>query len=186
MPSFPDMGKDTIHVGDYSLEDLTDQLRIDNLALDEELLKQPWLFGVIGDALVLEQDNRDSIKDELERKEAEVGLEIRKEFEDDGVSYTEAKLKSEVLTDPSILDLKEELQKAKTRVARIASLKEAFETRSRMLGHLARLYVSDYFGSSPAATTHHTDAKEVDAQLGRKAATATRREKTTRRKRRRH
>jgi len=157
---------------DYTFSELKALLEIDPLDLDTELMRQPWLFGVVADALVSFQDERDMLKDELDRLESEVGLDIRKEYDDEGISYTEGKVKSEVMTDPEVVKLRARLQDKKSMVARIASLKEAYETRSRMLGHLARLYVSEYFGSNPSVSTDVRS--EAGTLASRKKATSTR------------
>lgn len=166
----------TIHIGRYTIEEMMDYLRIDIYGLDKEILEQPWLFGLISDALVTSQDERDSLKDELERTEAAKSLEIRRRYEEEGVSYTESKIKAEVSLDEDVVELKEDYQEAKTMVSRISSLKEAYETRARMLGHLARLYVADYFGSNPSTQpVDSNDAKEIRARQGRAAVSSTRR-----------
>lgn len=123
-------------------------LKIDKLALDDEVMQQASLLYEVSEALVDAIAKRDALKDALAKLEAEIDQDLRTQFEEAETKYTEPKIKSLILIDKFRTKANEELLAAKTQADRLMALKEAFQSRGFMLRDLCSLYQANYFESS--------------------------------------
>jgi hypothetical protein len=123
-------------------------LKIDKLALDDEVMQQASLLYEVSEALVEAIAKRDALKDNLAKLEAEIDQDLRTGFEESEIKYTEPKIKSLVLIDTARTKANTELLAAKTQADRLTALKEAFHQRGYMLRDLCSLYQANYFESS--------------------------------------
>lgn len=124
-----------------SVDDLKEYLVIDQLRLDEELVRQASLFYQVGEAHTIAIAERDGYKEVLSSIDAEVELAIRAK----GGPLTEGKVKAMVANSPEHGRASEQYLIAKEKAAKLEVLKESFQQRAKMLEHLAKLFCSNYY-----------------------------------------
>lgn len=147
---------------------LRDRITIDKDSLDEEITRQPQLCYDAGELLANINNERDAIKEDLERLESSIALDLRDRYDREQEKYTEKSLRSEVLLDSEYQLLDKEYATYKALSSRVAVLQSAFETKTRMLAYLARLYVSNYY-SDPTVVSKESEVEEARARGGRRA-----------------
>ncbi len=159
----------TVRSFEDDLYALRDRITIDKDSLDEEITKQPQLCYDAGELLANINNERDAIKEDLERLESQIALDLRDKYDREQEKYTEKSLRSEVLLDDEYRALDRKYATYKGLSSRVAVLQSAFETKTRMLAYLARLYVSNYY-SDPTVTSRESEVEEARARSGRRAA----------------
>lgn len=161
-------------VYENKLDGLRDKMSIDRNALEEEIVRQPQLYFEASELLTSINNRRDAIKEDLEVLGSEINLDLREQYDRDKVKYTEGSLKAEVQLDEDYEKLNKEYRLYKALSGKAQALQSAFETKTRMLSHLARLYVANYY-SDPTVSTSQEQKEELEARRGRRAASKLRR-----------
>jgi len=151
------------------IEHLRAFIKIEQEDLDKEIVHQAQLCFDAGDLLSEINDERDAIKEELETLASEISLDLREEYDRDKIKYTEPALKAEVLVDKEYAKVNKEYRLYKAVSGRALVLQSAFETKTRMLAYLARLYVSNYY-SDPTVVSTSDAVEEARGRGGRRAA----------------
>lgn len=141
----------------FTKEELIDRLRISKTDLDTELIEQPSLFNEVSDNCVNSIDERDYLKEQLAQVEARLSRETRLEMDRNKEKYVAAQITQAVQEEAEYINLFEELLEAKKQCNSWQVLKDSYEQRSRMLGHLCRLYISDYYATPTASDKSTSD-----------------------------
>ncbi len=140
------------------IDTLKEGLRINKAALDDELVRQPFLFFDVAERLTEANAHRDALKEELARVDAEVAASVREDYAKAKVRATDATVLSEVMQDPKHQRASAKYLAAKRDADLMAALKDAFHQRGYMLRDLASLYVSSYFENNSVKGTSATDS----------------------------
>lgn len=144
-------------------EEFKDYLKINPDELDEELIRQPGIFGTVAEEAVLAGAVRDKAKEALATVDAELNVELRKKLEKtEERKPSEAMIANAVLLDKRHAEAQDNYLNAKREADLWFNLKEAFNMRSYMLRDLAGLQVNEAY-SSTSVRAPRSEA------LGRKA-----------------
>jgi hypothetical protein len=123
-----------------------DDVKIDPSKLDEEWIKQPYLFQQFAEKVVEYEDVRDRLKRKSEVVYAETEKAIRKEYSGRGEKITEATVKALITTNADVQQVEQDLLTA-VKNAKIAGVAvKAFEHKKKALENLTTLYVQGYSG----------------------------------------
>jgi len=128
-----------------NFETLKQTLQIDKHNLDEELIKQPFLFQEVAEKLSNEVEKRDTLKNALKEADATLDQVIRKEAAEAGEKVTEKVISSRIETDETYLELKADYVASCGLADRFQGLKEAFMQRSYVLKDLCSLQMAGYY-----------------------------------------
>jgi hypothetical protein len=88
------------------------KLKIDKHQLDEELIRQPVLFGKVATHAAYATSKRDSLYDNRKVVEGELQVRLRRKHEAEDVKFTEKSIEAEVLRHPERLKAVEDLNLA--------------------------------------------------------------------------
>jgi len=116
-------------------------LAIDKHSLDDQIEEQSALFFEVCEAFALAQSMRDEAKTALDEQYAICADEYRRTLD----KATEGAIKEAVAIDKEYLDAVANLQERQKQMAMIGAMRDAYESRGRMLRELAQLYISGYF-----------------------------------------
>lgn len=158
------------------IEEYKSLLKIDKNALDDELLKQSERFYDVSNSLSLAVSLRDKAYEDLKLLEAELDIDVRRQFESEGRKSTEGLIRAEILSDTSRQSAVQHHLDTKTKVDQFTVLKESFQQRSYMLRELVQLYIAGYYMDN--SVTGSKSAKEnVDYETNRRRLSEARRNK---------
>lgn len=143
----------------HKIDEMQEWLKIDRDQLDEELIRQPEMFFRVSRELADAINDRDTIKDALNRIEAKLSDQIREEKRTAEEKFTVGEIADAVKRHEKYRSKQEAYRIASQKVDLIAALKEAFAQRSYVLKELASLWVSNYFQETSA---RGGDAKKVE------------------------
>ncbi len=160
------------------MEQERDQFEPDPFRLDEEWVKQPGLFHDSGQKLAdareqweLAKQIKERTEDQLEKVEAEIGLEIRRNSpEKYGLkSFSEKTIESLVLVDQRRTRAKEacyeshkEVIGLKHEVDKLESDTNALEHKKKALENLVTLQGREYFAEPKAPRNRMEDVKAME------------------------
>lgn len=119
-----------------------EKLAIDPDDLDTCLINNPELIYHVHEQAVLAKDRHDTLKQELEVAEAEEDNKVRALAERNEEKVTEPFVKKQVQAAQTIVDLNDDLLKAKKEVGLWEALKEGFKQRSYVLSSLVDLNIN--------------------------------------------
>lgn len=156
------------------LEDLENELRIDEHALEESLRDQPHHFYRVSKALALEISRRDAAKQALADAEAEADLAFRKDAVENERKFNEGEVRATVQTDGGVVRARDRLNALAESVGKLSALKEAFQQRSYALKDLAGLYIANYYTASEHNTAER-GMRDAAASSARRAMNEARR-----------
>jgi hypothetical protein len=149
-------------------KELKEALQIERSELDFEIVKQPSLFNDAGELAVEAAAVRDTLKEKLSQKDAELYLKHKELLEEEADKKpSEASIKMAVERDSAHIKATDNYLEAVAEAAKLQILKESFHQRSYMLRELAGLYVSNWFESSSVKPTRNTDAAVSDRKMQR-------------------
>lgn len=150
------------------LEELQKQLAIDKSVLDDEVIRQPMLFYMIGEALTTALAERDAAKEELAAVDADLDFRWRRKLaKDKTAKVTETLIKNHVQTSEDHEKAFGMWLEAKTKADRLQALKDAFQQRSYMLRDLVTLYSANYYEEASVRPTKAQEASHYGAQRAR-------------------
>jgi hypothetical protein len=136
--------------------DFSDQLVIDEFALDKELIKQPSLYDFWAHKSADARHNHEQAKAKLDQIRAQLSLNIRRDPSAFGLSKTtEATIDAVIVTEQQYADALEEVIEAKHLVDRYAGHLTALDHRKKSLEKLVELHVANYY-SKPKVSTDET------------------------------
>lgn len=130
-------------------------LRIDEHALDQELVRQPDLFYRVAKYLVLVSSRRDAKKQHVAEVEARVDSELRETAggrQKKEKKPTETEFKNMIRLDPDMLKASGELLSLNRKVGELTALKEALQAKGYALKELVNLYVNNYYHQNSDGT----------------------------------
>jgi hypothetical protein len=127
------------------LDDYRPRIRIDEHALERELIAHPDLIREINDNLTLAISYRDEAKGELEIESGEFDQGYRLRNAGDK-RITDTEVKAAQVLDPSVAKLRREIIDWNLIVGYWENLSDAAHQRGYMLTKLVELYMYSYFG----------------------------------------
>lgn len=128
-------------------------LKIDKLALDDEVVQQPSLFYEVSSAQADAGAERDARKEELATIDADLDIRIRHFVE----KATEGSIRNQIQAHQEHQTAFAEYLTAKERADKLTALKEAFQQRSYMLRDLVTLHNANYFEETSVRATASQD-----------------------------
>jgi hypothetical protein len=138
------------------IEELKGYLRIDKLCLDDEIVQHPSLLYKVAEAYVEAAAARDTLKEKLATRDAELNLQYREDLSRAGTKVTETTIESYVLIDQDHTKLAQSYGRAKADCEKLGALKEAFTSRGYMLRDLCSLATAHFFESDSVRSTSNT------------------------------
>jgi hypothetical protein len=130
---------------DDDLDRFREMLRIDKNNLDEEMLRQPFVYQDISEAYVNAAGERDFAKEALARVDAKLAEEFRAKAAKDKERTSETKIGDLVIRAPEHVEAHLEFAAKKRKADILSALQSSFDQRGKMLRELASLYVAGYF-----------------------------------------
>lgn len=127
------------------LAELKGHLLIDRNELETELEKQSELYYEVCEAHARASSRRDELKVAMEEQYAISADSIRRAAEEEKAKITEASIKEQVILEKDYLDATAAYLEAKKLAELYGGLREAFDSRGKMLKELAQLYISGYY-----------------------------------------
>lgn len=127
---------------------LENRLEINMDKLDQEIIDQPELYRRAATRAAVIGDQRDQLKEELQRLEAQKNLDFRTQLEEGGKKFTEAVVSNLVREDGEVAALREELRKKNSELDLAVVLKDSFIQKSHMLRNLVDLTVCGWMQST--------------------------------------
>ena len=144
-----------------NLNELKNHLIINAQNLDDELIKQPSLFYMIGESYVEAIAIRDTKDEELSAIDAELDAQIR--LSNDS-KLTEPKIKNMVKLHPKHQEAFVAYNEAKLMSDRLGAMKEAFHQRGSMLKELAQLAISNLYETASSSSSPRAISYEISKQ----------------------
>lgn len=120
-------------------------LRIDKNSLDDELIRQPEIFYRVAALHARALADRDSLKVEVEKAEAELYNQFRVKASKSDEKATKDSLQAQVDQSPRMVDLRAQHLEAANRATIMYAMKEAYSSRAYVLKDLVALYLGNYF-----------------------------------------
>jgi hypothetical protein len=148
------MGKKQTKTGSSREEqpDLRDQLKIDEMRLIEEWVKQPLLVFDAIDGLGAARRRLDGLKDQLAATQASLSQQIRANPEEYGIEkVTEKAIENVLQTAPELEELQTEMRDARHLVDMYSALSTALEHKKKALENLVTLQ-NQAWHADPKAT----------------------------------
>jgi len=136
------------------INDLKQYLKIDKLALDEELTQQASLLYQISEEYAVAVGERDGLKESLAIEAAKADQRAREQL---GDKATEPKVKALVTLDEQRIAANGKYLDAKYQADALEALKDSFQQRGYMLRDLAQLYISNYYTTDSVRSTPQTN-----------------------------
>lgn len=131
-------------------------LQIDKNALDEEWIKQPYLYMQYAEKFVYAQDKKQKAKENLEVVKAQADKRARENLTIKGEKITESKVSSEIVLDPEYKKALSELNEILLEVNLLDFSVKAMDHRKKALEKSVDLYLGGYF-SKPRETKNNAD-----------------------------
>ncbi len=144
------------------------RLKINQHALDEELMSQADIFQSCGESCSLAASIRDQKKNDLKTADAQAFLAIRQKMLDAGEKFTEEVLKARVQVSQRHKIAFDELQAAELKVSQWENLKTAWQDRGWFLRTLCGLHMASY-NTQSSVSGGEDSRKEADAHTARSA-----------------
>lgn len=129
------------------IEELKGLLQIDKNNLDEAVQRQPVLYYMVAQKHALALSQRDEAYDRIKTVDAELSLDLREDFGEKGIKFTEGTIQAAILDHPDHKAAVKDHNHLKYVCDELLALKESYSQRSYMLRELVELYVSGYYGS---------------------------------------
>lgn len=146
-----------------------EKIRIDRDQLDMSVEEQAGIYLSVSEQYVKAVSERDALRDQLARKDAEIAGAVRQKAEQNKSRATEAMINDAVMLHNDHIQLSERLSLAKKEVDLWMSLRDAFDQRMRMLRELVTLYTTGYFSvagtGKPRNTVHDALADSARQRL---------------------
>lgn len=142
-------------------------LKIDRSKLDEELIHQPYNFGVAAEAYARAVSERDAAKTELDQLTAELSLAYRNSAENEGKKVTEMTIQTLVSSDPDHKKAVFKLLRLREHTEILAGEKEAWNQRAFVLRDLVALYNSGYWSNVGVTVSANAGNEAMRRQISR-------------------
>ena len=144
-----------------------DRIKIDQNALNDELVAQPELFLAASRAYVEAVSERDAAKSELDVARAAADFRVRTAREAAGEKSTETIIASAVELDKKYRAAVERHLAAKKAAAEAEVVKESFGQRGYVLKDLAALYIAGYYATSSVSGPDSREVQKQDYEVKR-------------------
>ncbi|MFH1741093.1 MAG: hypothetical protein ABIH23_18995 [bacterium] len=144
-----------------------DRIKIDQNALNDELVVQPELFLVASRSYVDAVSERDAAKSNLDVARAAADFRVRAAREAAGEKSTETIIASAVELDKKYRVAVERHLAAKKAAAEAEAVKESFGQRGYVLKDLAALYIAGYYATSSVSGPDSREVQKQDYEIKR-------------------
>lgn len=146
--------------------DFEKDLEIDKYSLDVEWLNFPMLYAKWARALVVAQEERQTIKDEMELYKASLDGKIRADPTSYGITgkLTESSITNTILKQKRYKMFVEELIDATTNVGILTAARASMEHKKKALENLTSLFLAGYWAEKIPPKV----SDELDEQLASK------------------
>lgn len=148
----------------FDPDEFRKKLRIDKHALDEEVERQPEIYGEVADAAIIAKSQVDSLEQQIKELESEIDTRIRKDADSDEERITENQIRNIVAGNKERKKLVIKLLNARNQQMRLDALQTAFRHKSYALRDMVDLYLSSYYTSRSA---HGAQEDQKDAEVDR-------------------
>lgn len=139
-------------------------LELDFLDIATSVARQSSLYGYYGELAVDARADRDSAMNLLDRRTAEIELEIRKHAAELGEKMTESKVSALVEANPELADLKADVVEKNRALQKLETKVRALDHKRSMIESAVRMVVSKSMGiSNDGVTTEFADAESTRA-----------------------
>jgi hypothetical protein len=142
--------------------DFEKRIKIDQDALNDELVAQPELFLATSKAYVAAVSERDAAKTRLDEVRAAAYFRVREHIEASGDKATEAAVAARVELDDKYRKAVAIHLKARQVAAEAEAVKEAFGQRGYVLKDLAALYIAGYYVASSVSGPASREVQRQD------------------------
>jgi len=122
-------------------------LSIDIHNLDEECIKQPFLYEMYAQKLPPLYKFRDELKFEIDTTKAKLDGVIREGYAAKGVKTTEGKIQNEIVSNPQVIDLEIKYINICAEIKEHEAIRDAFQQKRDMLKLLTEQYIAGYWSS---------------------------------------
>jgi hypothetical protein len=143
---------------------LKDDMKLDVHEIDAAALQLPTLFAHWGELWAKAVEERDSLKQQISAKKAELYEKVRESPENYGYSGDKKPGENWVISivdfHKEVVELENKLPTLQYEVNMMQIAKDACESQSRSLHILTELYKGNYFAASSRGTITHSTAIE--------------------------
>lgn len=169
------------------IQELVEGLRVDRDNLDEDLIRHPTLFHRVGELHAKAVGDRDSLKVDIEKTEADLYNQFRQEAEDANGNLekgekpekvTDTAIKRKIEASKKMKSLKAAFLEANSRAVTLDALKESYKQRGYVFNNLTALYTANYF-TRESGGKERSDMKQQRADRNREETGKLRRAKRT-------
>lgn len=143
------------------------ELEIDFLDLQPAVAKQTSLYDYYGQEAADARADRDTAVNLLDRRTAEIELEIRKNAAQAGEKLTEAKVSAMVEADPEINRLKADVVEANRHLQKMETKVRALDHKKTMIECAVRMVLSKSYNMSEDGVATDWAAEESTASVRR-------------------
>ena len=150
------------------MEDYRNDLKIDEHNLDEECLKQPFLFEKYAQKLVPLYKLRDELKIEIEKFGAKLDGIIREAASAEGKKVTEATIQNEIARNVQYQDLQQKYINACAEAKEADIIKDAFQQKRDVLKILTELYIGQYWSTVTPKVIKQQGTENIKERLKEK------------------
>lgn len=159
----------------FDPDEFRKNLKIDKHALDEEIERQPEIYGEIADAAAQAKSQVEALEEELKELESHLDKTIRAKAAQDEEHYTETAFKAKVAGHPNRKKMAIKLLNAKDLQRRLDALQTAQRHKSYALRDMVDLYLSGYYDthSAKGSKRDYTDAEyeKAEEEIAQRRAT---------------
>ena len=148
------LDKDTL---EREYKGFSSKLRLDVHDLDQAIIEQPEYFHKVATITAALLDIRDSHKEILVEGDSIIAKELKLAYDRRVEKYTNQSIQYEVTADRRHKKAAEALNYLKGQVNKWFALKEAYEQRARMLSHLVKLWIANYYSDSAVAVKEESE-----------------------------
>jgi hypothetical protein len=122
-------------------------LEVNENALDEEWIKQPYLYMSYAEAAAHAIQKAKEIKEKVNIIKAEADNRIRKDYEEKALKITETRINTYIPLDEEVQKINSELRKAELEVDLLNAGCKAMDHKKKALERLVDLNLSGYFSA---------------------------------------
>jgi len=146
--------------------DVENDLRINKFKLDLECVSHSSHYFRYAEAAQQAKVRVSELEDKLKLVTAEQNINIRNEFINNGVKFTESVIDAELTKDEKVKAMRERVREAQREAGTLAVAVSAFEHRKSELDNLVRLYIAGYWSQPAGNRETGNDRAQTEIRRG--------------------